>query len=735
MARTVPLPRLLTPRFFDIFESESIPTPNLQSANTGTGNIPRKMRQAWRESFHERAMWTNMGSSGGEGGAVKNGTFGDPGNVIKPISEFERSIAHLSFEEVTRGALSFMNNRLGIVRASVALLKDDGRDFLMFDSTLEISGLESGQVIALSSASLRATVEQGTAIYRADIREWPIRNAVDAALLAAGLHSTLSVPLAVADKRLGTLNAAARDVDGIQPYVQQVIELLAPRLAFAIHAGIAHDRTTESESRFRDVFDAVGDGIAVADTSTRELLMVNPAICRMLHRSEAELLGLTVDDIHPPDRVTEVLTMFGAMVAGQLNHALEVPVLRADGSIVVADVTSRHTRFDSRPCLVGVFRDASLRRQREQEQVQIQKLESIRTLAAGFAHDFNNILTVLIGNMDLAETYLKQGTEPHELLAEAQRAAFRATTLTRQLLTFAKGGAPLRKVIDIIRLTKDTAELACQGSNVICEFTLPNNQVHVMGDEGQLAQAIVNLVRNAVEAMPNGGLVQVKIDVRLAAEIGKGKEVCITVIDHGSGIEPSTLDRIFLPFFTTKSQGSGLGLAVTYSIVQNHEGRVRVTSSLGAGSTFELLLPTAEVNETETQSSIAPIAQRSGRVLVMDDQAMVRQVVGRMLRQAGYDVCLVSNGETAISSYREAMHCGQPFDAAILDLTVFGGMGGRDAAAALLAMDPNANLVVSSGYSEDGVMSDYAKHGFKAVLPKPYNSFQLVSALAQLIDT
>ena len=311
-------------------------------------------RSAFSKSFHQKGMCNSMGYSVRKRAAVE-GNFGYPGDIIELITEFEQNIAHLSFDEVTRAALAFVSDRLGIVRASVALLTDNGQGFLMFDSTLDISGLESRKVIPLNSASLGATLEQGAAIYRADIREWPTPNAVDATLLAAGLHSTLSVPLSVAGKQLGTLNSAARDVDGIHPLMQKVIELLAPRLAFAIHAGIAHDRTTESESRFRDVFGAVADGIAVADISTRQLVMVNPAICQMLRRPESELLGLTIDAIHPPDRVNEVLAAFAAMVDGQLDHALEVPMLRPDGSVVVADVTARHATFASKRCLVGVF--------------------------------------------------------------------------------------------------------------------------------------------------------------------------------------------------------------------------------------------------------------------------------------------------------------------------------------------------------------------------------------------
>ena len=661
------------------------------------------------------------------------GPQAEPGtaDVIGLISAFDRRISHLTFAEVAHGALDFLSGRLGLARVSVALVEEYGKSLRIFESTTVLHGVESGRVVPFDSGTMGATIKGQITIYSATLPE-PTEDVVFAALLTAGFRSSVTVPLMAGGRCLGTLNAAARTVDGISLVTRQVMELLAPRMAFAIHVGLTHEELAESEARFRAVFTNVGDGVAVADVSNRQILMVNPAICAMLGRSEPELLGLTIAALHPSEGIDEVVASFAAVVEGHLDHALDIPMLRADGTIFLVDVAARHTILSGRPCLVAVFRDATSRRQREQEQVQFQKLESIRTLAAGIAHDFNNLLTGLLGYMSLVQPHLAPGSEPWQMLDEAQRAALRATGLTRQLLTFAKGGAPVRKVTDLVQLVQDSARLATSGSNVQCQFEAPQRGVQVMGDEGQLTQVIQNLVRNAVEAMPGGGTTRIKIRLGPSVPIGKGEEACIEVSDDGVGIAPALLDRVFVPFFTTKVNGSGLGLAAAYSIVQAHGGRINVASRQGAGTTFTIFLPLAEI-ASGTPKPFAALPFASGSVLVMDDQAVVRHVVERALGEVGCDTCLVANGEEAIAAYREALGRGRPFAAAILDLTVPGGMGGREVAAAILALDPEAKLIVSSGYSEDAVMSDYRRHGFRAVLPKPYSAEQLRAVVARLL--
>ena len=623
-----------------------------------------------------------------------------------------------------------MDERLHMERASVALLRTDGEGFRMFDASVNVQGIESGRIVPLASASLGDTVAEQRSIYRSDIRKWPVKNVVDEALVSHGLLCTFSVPLLSGGRCLGTLNAAVKTVDGIDPANRKIIELVAPRLAYALDMGIAMDALAESEARFRDIFDTVGDGIIVADVSNRSLIMVNTAICTLLGYSQEELLALSVNDIHPADKVEAVVQTFDAMVRGEQEHAMDIPMRHKRGSTVLADVTARRTTISNRRCVVGVFRESSERLRNEREQLQVQKLESIRTLAAGIAHDFNNLLTGLIGNISLAQLQLEKEQQAWELLAEAQRAATRATALTRQLLTFATGGAPVRARTNIVQVVHDSANLAVSGSNVQCQSDTTDVDCAVTGDEGQLAQVFQNLVRNAVEAMPRGGVVHVHV----SRQRGKrGDEVCVEVSDHGQGIASDALEKIFTPFFTTKDKGNGLGLAVAFSIIRNHGGRIEVSSKIGVGTTFRVSLPALDTLEP-APTVLRGNPRAEGRVLVMDDEAMVVRLAEGVLQNAGFQTQGVPSGDAAVEAYREAMANGRRFGVVILDLTVPGGMGGREAAERILAMDSSARLMVSSGYSEDAVMAEFKRYGFVAVLPKPYSAKQLCDAVQAVLQ-
>jgi PAS domain S-box-containing protein len=650
-------------------------------------------------------------------------------DVVSLIATFDRHVSHLSFGEMAKGALAFMAEHLNVERGSVALLRAEGDGFRIFDSTVEVRGVESGRIVPHGSASLSETVEQRQTIYRPDIRNWPNPNLVDMAFLAHGFLCTVSVPLLTGERCVGTMNAASGRVDGIAPATRTVIELLAPRLAYALEMGIALDALAESESRFRIIFDTVGDGIVVADTTSRQLLMVNAAFAALLGRRPEDVVGLKIDQIHPTDQLDAVVRIFASMGRGETSQALEIPVLQLDGKVIPIDVTARATTMFGRPCIVGVFRDARLRRQRETEQLQVQKLESIRTLAAGIAHDFNNLLTGLVGNVSLAQLALDESSEPWEMLGDALGAADRATELTRQLLTFAKGGAPVRNPTDVGAVLRDAASSVTLGTNVQISLSQSSEPCIFMGDEGQLEQVFQNLLRNAVDAMPEGGVV--------ALRVGREKDVdneavFVEVSDQGLGIPPDQLDKIFLPFFTTKHGGRGLGLAVAYSIVQNHGGRIGVDSTVGVGTKVRVSLPAPRTMAPPTVSLTQP-AVSTRRLLVMDDEPMVLEVARRVLMRAGYMPEIVTNGSAAIEAYRDALAKQERFDGVILDLTVPGGMGGREAAVGILALDPSARLMVSSGYSDDALMAEYRSHGFHAVLPKPYGAQQLRLAVTELL--
>ncbi len=383
------------------------------------------------------------------------------------------------------------------------------------------------------------------------------------------------------------------------------------------------------------------------------------------------------------------------------------PVKDEDGSVVA---------------VVLVARDMTDAVRLEAERSRAGKLASLGVLAGGIAHDFNNILTAIVGNISLAQLDERTASQ-RSTLAEAERACLRAKGLTHQLLTFAKGGSPLKKLIFLHEIIREAAGFAVCGSNVRCEFSLPDDLWAVDADENQLVQVINNLVLNAVQAMPDGGFVDVvaaNVPNDPDADTGRSR-VRIQVRDHGVGIPEAHLSKIFDPYFTTKSLGSGLGLATVYSIVANHGGDISVESRPGHGTTMTVLLPAVpDVTRPGRADDHAGLIRGKGRVLVMDDEEAVRDVARAMLSRLGFRVEVAADGKAAVTTYALALETGDRYDAVIMDLTVPGGMGGKEAIKALRNIDANVRAIVSSGYADDPVMSRFEEYGFSGVVPKPF---------------
>jgi PAS domain S-box-containing protein len=374
----------------------------------------------------------------------------------------------------------------------------------------------------------------------------------------------------------------------------------------------------------------------------------------------------------------------------------------------------------------------------EQERLRSAKLESIGTLAGGIAHDFNNLLTGIMGNIGLAKITVQPPDPAFEMLDEAEKAAVRAKDLTQQLLTFARGGKPVKKLVNLAALVKESAAFALRGSNVKLELILPDNLWTLEADEGQIGQVINNLVINADEAMPSGGTLVIEaLNVVLNRTSGlpvpNGNYVRIDIKDTGMGISQEHLQRIFEPYFTTKQRGSGLGLTTAYSIVRSHGGYILAESTQNKGSVFHIYLPASKKAAKGGRKVVtADPGQAGGKVLVMDDEEIIRKMLKNMMNLVGYEVELSADGEEAVEKYRHAMQAGNPFDAVIMDLTIPGGMGGKEAVKKVLEIDPQAAVIVSSGYATDAIMSDYKKYGFKAVIAKPYSVKQLQATLSGL---
>lgn len=388
----------------------------------------------------------------------------------------------------------------------------------------------------------------------------------------------------------------------------------------------------------------------------------------------------------------------------------------------------------------GTLQDITECKLMEDEIHKTQKLESLGVLAGGIAHEFNNILTGIAGNMFLIKKASTGNDAIDVRLEVVDNALNRAKGLTNKLLTFSSGGTPVKQSIDTARLAADTARLVFSGSRVKYDINEGEGLWTVEADEGQIDQVLQNIYINALQAMPEGGVVAVTIKNSFGpGELPdmKGSYVLISITDNGPGIPEEHIKKVFDPFFSTKPGGSGLGLSICFSIVKKHSGYIKVESSVNTGTGFFLYLPalkTVPSIHKEAESISKCLAGKRCRILVMDDEDMVRDTAQVILTELGYEVVLSSDGEEALDIYRKAMESGNSFDLVVMDLTVQGGMGGSDAIVTLLSMDPGARAIVSSGYCNSPVMSDFKKYGFKGVLRKPYNVGELTHAVKKALS-
>lgn len=403
---------------------------------------------------------------------------------------------------------------------------------------------------------------------------------------------------------------------------------------------------------------------------------------------------------------------------------------------------------------VVVVRDITEKEKMAEEVLRASKLQSIGVLAGGLAHDFNNMLTAVTANLSLVREQENLSAEVHCSINEAEQGAKRAQELTQYLLTFAEGGAPIKQLIQVRALIQQTSAFVVRGSNVHCEFTLSPGLWKTEADPNQFAQVVSNIVLNAVEAMPNGGKIHIKAEnvstpLPSAPSLMAGDYLCISVADHGAGISEEYLSRIYDPFFTTKKQARGLGLAAVYSIIQRHGGHISVKTMQGVGTTMTFFFPAvrpaplpvvsapvvAERPPVREMPTAVPAGGRKQSVLIMDDDESIRLVAKMMFTRLNYDVVTTCDGDEVLKAHSDAAASGKPFDLVVMDLTIPGGMGGKEAIRRLREKDTTINAIVSSGYSNDPVMANYTEHGFNGVLPKPYTMDNMVRVLKQLGPT
>jgi PAS domain S-box-containing protein len=489
---------------------------------------------------------------------------------------------------------------------------------------------------------------------------------------------------------------------------------------------------------------SIGEGVITADREGR-IILLNKVAEELTGWAGDQARGKMLQEVfqvftqnnreHYEDILTKVMQV-GHRIEGDPDSLLQ----HKAGRECLIECTGAPVR-DTEGDIIGVviiFRDITQKRKLGEEILNAQKLESIGILAGGIAHDFNNILTAILGNITLARMHASSDEKILERLTDAEKASYRAKDLTHQLLTFASGGKPVRKVVNLGELVKETVRFALSGSNVNVQLDVPGDLWLAEVDEGQISQVINNLVLNAEQAMPEGGILLVNCANMIAGKhetprLKEGNYIKITIMDQGMGIPARYLNRIFDPYFTTKNKGRGLGLATVYSIIKNHEGYIAVESELGSGTTFTLHLPASA-----SAILFPPLEEKimlagKGKVLVMDDEDMVREVTGRALQHLGYNAEFAGDGKEAIDKFREAQLSGEPFKVVLMDLTIPGAMGGQEAIKSIREIDPTVKAIVMSGYANAPIMADFKAYGFSGTISKPFKVDELNEVLRQVM--
>jgi PAS domain S-box-containing protein len=485
----------------------------------------------------------------------------------------------------------------------------------------------------------------------------------------------------------------------------------------------------ESAKKMTDIVENTSDGFFVLDTDWK-FTFVNPEAEKLLGRRRQDLIG------------RELWSEFLELNGGVFEHncrrvLLEQAAVEFEASDATGKLWFEVHAYPSGGGVSVFLRDVTERKRIEEERLTTSKLESLGTLAGGIAHDLNNILTVISGNIGLAQIEApSEGANLLSYLAKAGQAAQHAAHLSSQLLTFSKGGAPLKRITSISDLLGQAAEFSLYGSNLRADTDIPAELWKAEIDPGQIEQVINALMINAREAMPHGGTVRVSArNVELGEKHGAflpaGRYVKIAITDRGGGIDEELATRIFDPYFTTKPIGSGLGLSISYSIVKKHGGMLHLENSSPEGSTFAFYLPAAdgELLKPEPSPKEGVFHFNHQRVLVMDDEAAIRDLTSELLGTLGYEVTAVPDGAEAIKTYERALRHGEHFQAVILDATIRGGMGGLATIEQLRNLDPNVTAIICSGYSDEAALSEFLTYGFRGALPKPFTRNELAEVL------
>jgi PAS domain S-box-containing protein len=572
----------------------------------------------------------------------------------------------------------------------------------------------------------------------------------DEILRELGAESFLAMPLNDhLGKTVGLMGVIdPKPMDNIE-IAESTLQIFAARAAAEIERKRFEEDLAAEKERLAVTLRSIGDGFITTDT-TGNVLMINNVAEKLtgwpqdlaINKPLGEIFNILNEHTRKPHQSAIERIIETGSIVGSATHAL---IVSREGHerLIETSASPIRDRLSRKIGVVLVFRDITERQRLEEERRKAEKLESLGVAAGGIAHDFNNLLTAIIGNLSLSLLKVDgRDAQMAERLNTAKKASLRAQELAQQLLTFAKGGAPIKKTATIGQLIQDTVSFSLRGSNIRGDFSVQDDLWPVDIDQGQISQVIGNLTINAEQAMPAGGMVTVRCEnFQLASEssalapLRPGRYVRITVRDEGIGIPEDYLKKIFDPYFTTKPKGSGLGLATSYSIIKNHDGLITVESKPGSGATFCIYLPASSSEILPDKTRPMTPSQGKGKILVLDDEEVICALVTHALTPLGYDVTEANDPEIAIQLYQEAMTGGEKFNAVISDLTIPGTMGGAEAVKRLRTLDPTVKAIVSSGYANDPVMSRYKEYGFCACIAKPYEISELGMVVHQVLES
>jgi len=630
-----------------------------------------------------------------------------------------------------------------MAKIQILIVEDDGIIAKDIQNTLEGLGYAVAAITSNAEGAIEKAAETQPDLVLMDIM---LEGDMDGVEAAEQIRDRFGIPVvyltAHADEK--TLHRAK--TTGPYGYILKPFNEmeLHTNIEIALYKSGLEKKLKENEQLLATTLRSIGDAVITTDVNGSVIFM-NPVAESLTGWRQKDAVRRPLKDVfniideHTGEQIEDPVTrvLRDGVAVGLANNTV---LIARDGTKRSIDDSGAPIR-DGKGNIMGVvlvFRDITEKRRAERELLKADKLESLGVLSGGIAHDFNNILTSILGNISIAKMFAKPGDKIFERLEEAENDCMRARVLTQKILTFSRGGAPIMKTAFISELLRDSASFALSGSNVRCEFSIPDDLWRIEVDEGQIAQAISNLIINASQAMPGGGVINllaenIVVDEKQGIPLNNGGYVKISVTDHGIGIPKEHFQQIFDPYYTTKRGGSGLGLAIAYSIVKRHNGYIDVKSIPGKETTFSIYLPASPKEALAEKESGEKIRGGKGKILVMDDEKMIRDVVGDMLGILGYEAEFAKDGAEAVELYKKAEQSVRPFDAVIMDLTVPGGMGGKEAVRKLAEIDPEVKAIVSSGYSDDPVMADFRKYGFSNVVAKPYNIKELGDALYEVL--